>query len=175
MKKRLVPLERLLSGGDLRSIGGAAAAMQDLLEGLRSPEEFVRLIEDGTPVVRMRAADALEKATRSSPQLVSGAADWLLGLLSSTQSKEVRWHLLQMAPRINWQRTRHAALLSAVERAFSDESAIVQASALQALAELASQSAAFEDALRRRLPWAAESALPSLRARARKLAGRNAA
>ena len=175
MKKRLLPLERLLSGGDLRSIGCAAAATEDLLAGLRSPEEFVRLIEEGTPVVRMRAADALEKATRSSPQLLSGAADWLLRLLTSTQSKEVRWHLLQMTPRVTWQRSRHAALLSVIERAFSDESAIVQASALQAMAELAGQSVAFEDALRRRLPWAAQSARPSLRARARKLAGQNAA
>lgn len=169
MSHALPPLDRLLAGGDLRSTGLAARAAQELLRGKREPGEFWTLIEDAAPEVRMRAADALEKASRTSPRLIEGAAGRLLALLESAQPKEVRWHLLQMAPRARWSDARLSRLLPAVEGAFHDRSAIVRACALQALAELAPRSDACAAAFRRQLRAAGASKVPSLRARARKL------
>ena len=91
-------LEELLSGGDLRSTGAADQAASALVSGNWTSEEFFGLIERAAPVVRMRAADALEKATRSDPTLIQASASRLLRLLAQPQPKEVRWHLLQMAP-----------------------------------------------------------------------------
>lgn len=162
-------LERLLSGGDLRSTGAADEAARALLAGRWDAEPFLALMEAAEPVVRMRAADALEKATRTRPQLLEGAADRLLALLSAAQPKEVRWHLLQMAPRVAWPRRHRACVLEAVERAFDDTSAIVRVSALQALADLAPLSESLASAFERRRAQALTSGTASLRARARKL------
>lgn len=172
--KSRAALERVLSGGDLRSTGASDDAAGALLAGTWTAGDFLRLIEKSAPVVRMRAADALEKATRSSPQLLAGAARRMLALLDSTQPKEVRWHLLQMAPRVRWPARRIPALLVAVEAAFTDTSAIVRASALQALAELSLQSRQFRGPFEARLKQASGSRSPSLRARARRLVARHA-
>ena len=168
-------LEELLSGGDLRSTGAADQAATALLSGNWTSEEFLSLIERAAPVVRMRAADALEKATRSDPTLIQGSASRLLRLLTQPQPKEVRWHLLQMAPRLKWEASKQSAVLSAVERAFDDSSAIVQTSALQALAELSGQSKAFDIAFQQHHLRALTSHLPSVRARARNLVRHNGA
>jgi hypothetical protein len=80
-----------------------------------------------------------------------------------------------MAPRIEWDTHQQHAVLAAVESAFDDPSAIVQTSALQALADLSRQATAFEAAFQAQLPRALASRLPSLRARARKLAARDRA
>ena len=99
MGARPLVLEELLSGGGLRSSGAAGQAASALLSGNWTSEEFFGLIKRAAPVVRMRAADALEKATRSDPTLIQESASRLLRLLAQPQPKEVRWHLLQMAPR----------------------------------------------------------------------------
>lgn len=170
MSERVDALARLLSGGDLRSTGAADRAARELVTRKWELDDFLLLLEGASPVVRMRAADALEKASRSSPELLSNAGSRLLPLLLAEQPKEVRWHLLQMAPRPQWAGNQRKALLKALEAAFADKSAIVQASALQALWELSAQSDAFEAAFQQRLMNAKRSKRPSLRARARKLA-----
>lgn len=170
MNETKADLARLLSGGDLRSTGAAGEVARGLLDGRWKADDALRLIESAPPVVRMRAADALEKASRSSPALIAGIGPRLLDLLAKTQPKEVRWHLLQMAPRLQWPCLQHSLLMAAIESAFEDTSAIVQTSALQALSELSTQSPAFASAFKRRLKLAECSRLPSMRARARKLA-----
>jgi hypothetical protein len=175
MSHHRTTLEGLLAGGDLRSVGRADQAVQELLSGQWQSEQFLEFIESASGVIRMRAADTLEKASRTSPHLIEGFGGRLLALLASTQPKEVRWHLLQMASRIEWPRSQHERLLATIESGFNDKSAIVQVSALQALAELAPQGGMFKAAFRSRLQSAEHSALPSLRARASKLAKRNVA
>lgn len=166
----LTPLADLLSGGDRRSIGRAVQAARELLRGERTPDAFLALIEAGAPVARMRAADALEKASRHAPRLLAGAQGRLLDLLASAQPREARWHLLQMCPRLAWPPGTHARLLAAVEAGLADTSAIVRVSALQALADLAHLGESFGRAYERHLPAALASPMPSVRARARRLA-----
>lgn len=172
MKRDLLPLDRLLSGGDLRSIGRADQAAEELLAGERTSGEFLCLLEEAPAAVRMRAADALEKATRRAPGLLAESGPRLLALLGSAAPKEVRWHLLQMCSRLHWRASQQSLLLSAIEAAATDESAIVQTCALQALAELAPLATSFASAYQRQLRAAGASPHPSLRARARKLAKR---
>lgn len=168
----MTPLAQHLSGGDLRSTGAADQAARALLQGTWSAEDFLSLLERSSePVVRMRAADALEKATRSAPALLSCAAPRLLALLAAPQPKEVRWHLLQMAPRVRWAARQCPAVLLAVEDAFHDKSAIVHACALQALRELACQAPLFAAPYHARLLQALSSKYPSVQARARRLIG----
>jgi hypothetical protein len=88
----------LLAGGNRTSTGNAnqAAALVVL-----RPKQFRSLIEclwDPDPVVRMRAADAAEKATRQNQSLLQPCKQELLGLLAETSQKEMRWHLAAMIP-----------------------------------------------------------------------------
>jgi hypothetical protein len=62
-----------------------------------------------SPVLRMRAADAVEKISSQEPRLLKPFKSELLGLLVETDQKELRWHLAQMIPRLpltkkEWQR-----------------------------------------------------------------------
>lgn len=56
---------------------------------------FVAL-RDEEPVVRMRAAGALEKITRIRPDLLHPHIDTLLVTATAAEEKEVRWHVAQM-------------------------------------------------------------------------------
>ena len=77
-----------LTGGDRRSIGRAnqvAAAV------LQSPETFPELIKglwSEDSLVRMRAADAVEKISRQKPELLHPYKKELLGLMHETAMKQ---------------------------------------------------------------------------------------
>lgn len=157
-----------LAGGDLRSIGRAdevaALAMKDelvlnsLCEGLEHRDRLVR----------MRCADALEKATRLSPQLLSGRASRLLHIAVSAIDKEMRWHLAQILPRLvlTAAERRHATAI--LLNYLDDASRIVQVCALEGLCDLAitrQDRAKMADMLVRK----SQDGAPSVRARARKL------
>ncbi len=104
----------MLSGGDPRSLGRAEDAVAQVLE---RPERFDRLFEcvlAPDEIVRMRAADALEKVLRSRPELALPYRERLLAEIASIPQPSVQWHLAQILARVELtaeQRTRAIALL----------------------------------------------------------------
>lgn len=63
---------RKLKGGDLRSKGKSEEVVSDILE---QPFLFGKVFEgmlNDDPVVRMRAADAIEKVSRLHPEYLKG-------------------------------------------------------------------------------------------------------
>jgi HEAT repeat protein len=159
----------LLTGGDRRSIGGAgkAAAMvrkspqlfRELIAGLWSPD----------PLVRMRAADAAEKATRTSGAALRPFKKELLGLLNETMEKEVRWHLAQLVPRLPLNANDRARAVAAFEDYLKDPSSIVKTFALQGLADLARHDPGLRPGVIEILEQAARAGTPAMKARSRKL------
>jgi hypothetical protein len=158
-----------LQGGDLRSVGAADTVAAQIVADPALVVSLVDALVKSEPVVRMRAADALEKASRRDPSLLAGHEAVILELLSSPQPKEVRWHLLQLASRIAWAAEDHSRLLRAILQCFADSSSIVKTEALQALFELGPQGAEFQRSLRSHLERALASGTPAMQARARKL------
>src|SRR5262245_10893810 len=71
----------LLSGGDRRSVGRANAVATMVLARPKLFRKLIRSMWDQEPVVRMRAADAAEKASRRKPELLRPFKAELLGLL----------------------------------------------------------------------------------------------
>jgi hypothetical protein len=99
----------LLKGGDRRSIGRSdqVAAIVSWNPGL-FPVLIAGLWCDD-PLVRMRAADATEKVTRKSPELLWPHKKELLGLMTEAKDPELRWHLCCLASiRVNLGRFRAA-------------------------------------------------------------------
>ncbi len=157
-----------LLGCDRRSVGGADAAARAVIDRPALLGPLIALLADGDPLVRMRAADAAEKATRNRHAILQPLTEQVLEAAGHPQ-QEVRWHALQMLPRLALAGDALEQAFTLAQASLAHPSRIVQCEALTALFALSGQ-----DPARRALALAqAEVALtkgpPSLRARARQL------
>lgn len=85
-----------LKDWDLRSIGKADEAVQDILN---APQLFGEVFEgmlNDDPRVRMRSADALEKVSSKHPEYLQPFKNWLINEIAKIKQQEVRWHVAQM-------------------------------------------------------------------------------
>ncbi len=126
-----------LAGGDRRSIG---RSNEIVAEVLHNPSLFGALFEGlyhDDPLVRMRAADAVEKITARQPEWLGQYKGQLLRDLAASDQQEIRWHVAQMLPRLALTHTEHAAAVHILKGYLNDNSSIVRACTLQALADLA--------------------------------------
>lgn len=157
-----------LKGGDRRSIGAANAAAAKARKSRRVFDELVEGLRDEDPLVRMRTADALEKASVFHPDWLSAHKAALLAAMLSNQP-EVRWHVAQMAPRLDWPPRQRARVIAWLTECMEHDSHIVRSSALTALAEMAADDSALQNKVRKLLARAQTSPAASMRARARRL------
>lgn len=165
----LHPLLQSLTGGDRRSIGAActvAARVLDrpellgvLFEGLRTAD----------PVLRMRCADALEKVTARSPQLLAPYKESLLGELSQDPQQEVRWHVAPMLARLPLSGAEEEQAVGLLLGYTQDRSSIVKTMAMQALADIALRSRHRLPDVRRHIEELCATGTPAMKARGRKL------
>lgn len=162
-----MPIEKL-AGTDRRSIGLANEIAEEIAaDQARFDEVFAALFVDD-PVVRMRAADAIEKASRRCPERLHPHRRALLDL-SETEQQEVRWHVAQMLPRLALTEAERRRAFGVLEAYRRDASTIVRVNALEALVVMARGDADWEARARHHLEEASKSSAPAERARARKL------
>ena len=159
----------LLTGGDRRSLGHSDQAV-----GLIAthPARFGELLEclwDEDPVVRMRAADAAEKASLASPQLLQPHKSELLGLMEEAVQQELRWHLALMIPRLTLSAQERNRAHDALSTYLDNRSSIVKTLAMQGLADLAAQDARLKPDIVERIRTLTRTGTPAMRARGRKL------
>lgn len=160
---------RKLEGGDRRSIGRSNEVVKDvianpklfgaLFHGLRSPD----------PLVRMRSADALEKITVQHPQYLRPYKAMLIGEVARSDQKEVRWHVAQLLPRVEWDTTERDQVVSVLMEYMSDTSSIVKTFAMQALFQLARQFTELLPMVTHHLQEQTIHGTPAMKARGRKL------
>jgi hypothetical protein len=121
------------------------------------------------PFVRMRAADAVEKVTRTNPELLRPYKKELLGLLADAKEQELRWHLAVMVPRLSLTLMERQRVISLLNSYLEDRSSIVKTFALQGLADLAHDDPAIRPSVIEILRESARSGTPAMKARSRKL------
>ena len=158
-----------LAGGDRRSIGKANLVVAKVLAAPELLPGIVAGLEDADPVVRLRAADVAEKVSAKRPRLLAPHKATLMRLIRTAQEKELRWHLAQMAPRLPLDENERADCVETLFAWLGDESPIVVAAALQALADLADRSPEARRRLAPALQVALQAEAPAVRARARTL------
>lgn len=167
-----VAILALLAGGDRRSIGRAnqvAAAV------LQSPGTFPQLIKglwSEDSLVRMRAADAIEKISREQPELLRPYKKELLGLMHEAEQKEMRWHLAVLMPRLPLNVAERALAVAVLKEYLEDRSSIVRTCALQALADFAVESSDLRSEVIDLLRQALRAGSAAMKARSRKLLAR---
>lgn len=158
-----------LAGTDRRSTGRADEVAREIAVNQALFDEVVAAIFGDDPVIRMRAADAVEKASRIRPELLVPHKERLLGDLARIAQKEVRWHLAQMLPRLPLCPAEIKRAVRILEGFLQDRSAIVRVNALEALVVLARGDAGLEAKALEHLETAVAAGTPSEKARARKL------
>jgi len=126
-----------------------------------------RLHDD--PIIRMRAADAVEKATKKCPELLWPYKRKLLGEIAAIEQPEVRWHLSLMLPRLSLNDAERQQVLVILDDHLRDHSKIVRVNAMQALADLALQYEEMRPAVIQRLEYLTETGSPAMKARGKKL------
>ena len=120
-------------------------------------------------MVRMRAADAAEKITRSSPELLRPHKRELLGLMAEAKEQELRWHLAAMVSRLKLTAKERELVRSLLSTYLEDRSSIVKTSALLALADLSAVDASIRPEVIEILRQSARNGTPAMKARSRKL------
>jgi hypothetical protein len=159
----------VLSGGDRRSIG---RANEIVLRVLRRPGEFDELVEclrSHNSIVRMRAADAIEKISLQKPEILRAYRAELLDLLEEAEQQELRWHLAQIVPRLALTKADLERAFASVRDYLDDRSSIVKTCALQALTDLSQRDETLCPLVRKLLHEAERTGTAAMKARARKL------
>jgi hypothetical protein len=166
---RSVSFHTILQGGDRRSIGNSNSVVAEILRDPNRISELVQCLWSDDPIVRMRAADALEKASATRSDLLHPFKAQLLGLADETTQAEIRWHLALMLPRLDLSLAEKECALSALRRYLDDRSSIVKTCTLQALAELARGDTNLQNEVIDLLESAGRGGTPAMKARSRKL------
>jgi hypothetical protein len=166
------PLVAKLQGTDRRSIGRSEEVVGDVLA---DPGQF-RLVFDAMlgpdPVVRMRAADAVEKITRRRPDLLRGLEGRVLTEVAAVGQQEVRWHVAQLLPRLTLTPPQRARAITILRGFLDDDSRIVRTFAMQALADLAEHDEQMRRWVRPLLAELTRTGTPAMRSRGRTLLAR---
>ena len=158
-----------LQGGDRRSIGNVG----EVVAAVRiKPELFKELatsLFDRDPIVRMRAADAMEKLSLENPQSLYPYKTALIRLASQTQQQELRWHMAQMIPRLKLTAREEATVAEIFFDYLNDKSKIVVTFAMQALADLAIKKGAVSARIIRAIEELTRTGSPAIQSRGKKL------
>ncbi|MBF0246869.1 MAG: hypothetical protein HQL36_02180 [Alphaproteobacteria bacterium] len=160
----------LLREGDRRTTAGSAEAARWARVNPRDAAELVDLLAYRIAAVRMRAADALEKASAQNTALLAPYKALLLDLAEDTMQPELRWHLAQLLPRLDLDAEEVRDAASLFLRWYKrDSSAVVRTFVLQGLMDLTRQDHGLLAETEAVTIQALASPTPSLKARARKV------
>lgn len=91
-----VDIAARLRGGDSRSLGRVEDVIEAVLDDPAQVDALFACLFFENAVVRMRAADGLEKIARQRPQLLVPYIERLLSEVATIEQPSVQWHLAQI-------------------------------------------------------------------------------
>lgn len=158
-----------LTGGDRRSIGRVEEVVAAVWAEptLFAPLFYGMLNKDS--LIRMRAADAVEKITAQQPNYLQPYKTVLLERVAKITQPEVRWHVAQLLPRLEVTQAEETAIVEILHHYLADNSKIVRTCAMQALADLAERNSALRPDIIPLLEELTAASSPAMRSRGRKL------
>jgi hypothetical protein len=158
-----------LSGGDRRSIGESNRAVLAVLDRPELIGILFQGVEGSDPVLRMRCADAIEKATTHRPELLAPFKKAILSRLSRIEQLDVRWHVVPMLSRLSLTETEEITVVNLLLDFTNDRSSIVKTMAMQALADIALRNRRLRSAIRQKIEALCVAGTPAMKARGTKL------
>jgi hypothetical protein len=160
-------IRSMLTGGDRRSIGRADEVAELAARQSKHVPELIECLWDPDALVRMRAADAVEKFSRGKAVLLQRYKGALLGLLAEETQQEVRWHLAVIIPCLHLTRSECRRVAEVLRQYLDDRSSIVRTFAMQGLADLISRDASLRPMVLELLRSLSRTGTPAMRARGR--------
>lgn len=158
-----------LKGGDRRSIGRSEEVVLEVLENPGLFDSLIHGILDDDPVVRMRAADAVEKVTIDKQFLLQPYKDLILDEIAEIRQKEIRWHVAQLLPRLKLTKDEEEKAISILKSYMSDDSRIVRTFTMDSLAYFAERHPTLETWVITLIEEMVEDGSPALKSRGKKL------
>jgi hypothetical protein len=158
-----------LKGGDFRSIGNSNEVVEEVLNNPVLFDAVFKAMLNEDPLVRMRAADAVEKITRDYPEYLQPYKTDLVKNVAAVNQQEVRWHTAQMIPRLILTKEERTTSAEILFRYLEDDSKIVQTNALQALADLSTGDVVFRQKVFQVVEKLTKTGSPAVKNRALKL------
>jgi len=169
MRKQMSDILEKLRGGDLRSIGRANEVAQELENNPVLFESVFDGLSSTEPVVRMRSADVIEKATQRKPELLAGYTLKVIQVLTTAEQKEVCWHMAQIAPRLKCNKSEENEIIESLKSYLLHKSKIVQVSAMESLATIAERNNSILNEVIGIITKHKETGSPAIQSRGRKL------
>ena len=132
-------------------------------------KDLVSGLFDEDPVVRMRAADAMEKISGDDRHILQPFKTRLIRLAQQTQQQELRWHLAQMIPRLKLTLKERAIVTDLFLGYLEDHSKIVVTFAMQALSDLAIKGGTISTRVIGAIEKLSRTGSPAMQSRGKKL------
>jgi hypothetical protein len=158
-----------LRGGDRRSIGRSDEVAREISTNPKLFAQIVSATQHPNPVIRMRAADAIEKASARSPNLLQSHKRVILNKIAAIPQQEVRWHVAQILPRLQLTPKERDHAVAILFDYLEDKSSMVKTFSMHALADLAQRDSRLRKRVLPILQFLTENGSPAMRARGRKL------
>lgn len=121
------------------------------------------------PLVRMRAADVVEKVTIDHPEYLRPLRNDILGRIAGIDQQEVRWHVAQLLPRLELTVKQRDRAVDILRGYLLDKSNIVRTFSLEALTVFAERDSALRPLVLSLIKEQAAGGAPSIKSRSRKL------
>jgi len=136
----MTAFEKILSGGDLRSIGKSNKLILKI-NNANDFDELFKYLYNVDRLVVMRAADTIERITIDNPQYLTKHKNEIIELCDAAKDKELKWHLALLIPRLNLNNREYekAWVTLTIWARDKDNSRIVRVNSLQGLFEMTKQ------------------------------------
>lgn len=158
-----------LKGGDLRSIGKSGEIARKASKDSAILNDLFAALFDPDRIIRMRAADAIEKATRDRPERLQPWKRPILEVVSNGEDKELRWHVAQLLPRLKLTSRERDTAVGILKGYLTDNSSIVKTFSMQALVDLAAQDEELLAEVEPLIERLTRTGTPAMKSRGRKL------
>ncbi len=170
----MVSFEKILSGGDLRSIGKSDSVVLKI-QNQNDFDELFKCMFHKDRIVVMRAADTIEKITINNPTYLTKHKKKILELCNTAIDKELKWHLALLIPRLHLDRMELGKTWNTLTHWAEDkrESRIVRVNSIQGLFELSKQEKSLTQDLNLTLLELENENIPSINARIKNAAVRH--
>lgn len=166
----MLKLEDYLRGDDLRSLGHSAMLLR-LIKDQETFDELFAFLFHHDRITTMRAADVIEKITRSNSHFLFKHKAALLRIAGLNNTAELKWHLALLLSRVRWRSNEKKKVWELLKSWSLDKrsSKIVRVNSLQGLFELSTTSPSLTVELKEIFKEVQKENIPSINARIRKL------
>jgi hypothetical protein len=125
----------------MRSIGRTDEVVNDVLSDPGLFPILFNAMFDGDPLIRMRAADGVEKVTGQHPEWLIPFKERTIRELAGIDQQEVRWHTAQILARLVLNPEERREVFRILLGYTQEKSSIVRTFAMQALVDITKQDA----------------------------------